>query len=476
MEGLEISEVLLSKVFSIETHRLDSEYQKKKYLEIQKNIDNKPESFTYFKNLGLKVDASAFYPSLEPYYGLGNFPFLRVADVDTNINYDNCIKIPITIVKDPSFNTLKVIHKGDIIITKGGSIGRVGLIEKDTAVTRDLIFINSSKLNSEEYKFLFLYLLSDISYDLMIRSSSMTAQPHLTIKLIRDLPIFISENTLKKEVSNVYDKSQELKLQSKELYVQAENHLLEQIGLENFKPSTEGVNIKTLTNSFGSSGRLDAEYYQPKYDEIETRIGDIGYYQLKDTFDLKTNSSPKKYLEEGIKVIKTKNVRIPSIDYENISDFTDEAKVLVKQNDLLFASMGVGSLGRVSFIFDDNEKATVDGTIKILRAKKEFKDNYFEIPALLFLTSAIGQEHIYKFIIGSTGIISISKENIENLMIPKIDISKRKELTKLVLESKKLKTQSEYLLEVAKKAVEIAIEEGEGKGLEYINVNTQNLN
>ena len=200
MDRLEAVEIKLSDVLKVETFRLDSDYVKKKYLNIINTIELKSDLFKSFSDLGIKVDASAFYPSLEPYYNKGNVPFLRVADVDTHINYDKCVKIPKEIVEDVTFKTLNVIQKGDIIITKGGSIGRIGLIEQDTAVTRDLIFLNSSILSDVDYKFLYLYLLSSISYDLLIRSSSMTAQPHLTIGLVRKLPIFNPSNLLKNKL------------------------------------------------------------------------------------------------------------------------------------------------------------------------------------------------------------------------------------------------------------------------------------
>ena len=58
---------------------------------------------------------------------------------------------------------------------------------------------------------------------------------------------------------------------------------------------------------------------------------------------------------------------------------------------------------------------------------------------------------------------------IENVVVPLIDFEKQKEIAKLVEESFALKKQSEKLLEVAKRAVEIAIEESEEKAIKFIN-------
>jgi len=57
---------------------------------------------------------------------------------------------------------------------------------------------------------------------------------------------------------------------------------------------------------------------------------------------------------------------------------------------------------------------------------------------------------------------------IENVLVPIIHYSKQQQIAELVEESFKLKEQSEIILEVAKRAVEIAIEENELLALKYI--------
>lgn len=58
---------------------------------------------------------------------------------------------------------------------------------------------------------------------------------------------------------------------------------------------------------------------------------------------------------------------------------------------------------------------------------------------------------------------------IEEVIIPKLPLDSQKKISDLVLQSFKLKKQSEQLLEVAKKAVEIAIEQNEATAFDYIN-------
>ncbi len=54
------------------------------------------------------------------------------------------------------------------------------------------------------------------------------------------------------------------------------------------------------------------------------------------------------------------------------------------------------------------------------------------------------------------------------MLIPVIEINKQEEIAQLIQQSFQLKQQSQQLLEAAKQAVEIGIEEGEEKAMEFI--------
>ncbi len=88
------------------------------------------------------------------------------------------------------------------------------------------------------------------------------------------IPIFSNsfQTQIEKLVKLAYQKLE----QSKTLYKETENLLLKELDLLDFKPTTQNIAIKSFSESFGKSGRLDAEYYQPKYDEVEEKIKVIG--------------------------------------------------------------------------------------------------------------------------------------------------------------------------------------------------------
>lgn len=436
-------------------------------MKIEEYISNNKEKFCSIDELDLQVDASAFYPSLEPYYNTGDIPFIRVADVKDRIDYDICIKIP---QMNDAFKTLYKRKAGDIVLTKGGRIGTPGLITKDSYVTRDLIFIDSSKLKKNDYVSLYLYLCSNFCYKQLLRSSSMTAQPHLTITLTRNLPVFKFSEDFKSCVTNLYELSTCLYERSIVLYNEAKKTIQQSFDcLLTDKIYTS----KLVSESFFISGRLDAEYYHPKYDSI---FNSINMYDIttiaQSCFIYKNNCNNYSEDKKEVGVIKTKQLTNSEIKIDSVESFLDFdiAKqnncCYLKNNDIVFASMGVGSLGKVCIYVGDDDRYVTDSTLKIYRMKPNTKINPEYL--CLFLQSEIGQELIYRYVVGSTGIINIYDSDMNNIPIPILDEVVQNDIALKVQESFKLRKKSKQLLEYAKQAVEIAVEQGEGVATNWL--------
>ena len=90
----------------------------------------------------------------------------------------------------------------------------------------------------------------------------------------------------------------------------------------------------------------------------------------------------------------------------------------------------------------------------------------------VLLRSKPYQELIMKFNVGSSYPV-VKDEDILQLPIPVINSDKQREIADLVEESFKLKKQSERLLEIAKTAVEMAIEQDEEAAIKYIKKETE---
>ena len=455
LEGLEVSEVWLSKLFSgIETFRLDSEYHTKEYEAIETFIRTHQRLFSKFIDWNVSIDCSAFYPGVEPLYGRGNIPLIRVQNVKDTIEYDNCVKLP---QLDSSFETLKIVNKGDIVITKGGSIGYVGYVTEKAYASRDLIFINSSSLTEKDQVYLYLYLSTQFAFKQLIRSSSQCAQPHLTITLIKNFDIFIPSENLKNKCFELFNDSIQKALLSKTLFSEAEDLLLKELGLFGWNFNSDNTSIKRFID-FIVSGRLDAEYYLPKYDEIETKVKDYknGYKQIKDYFtqnkDVSDCSKPEYYyIEIGDVNINNGLAECNLLPTENLPD---NAKRVLRKNDLLVSKVRPYR-GAVAIVNEDYDNLIGSGAFTVLREKGTYRKEVLQV----LLRTPIYKEWLCKWSVGSSYPL-IKDEDILNLPIPNIPEKTQQSIADYVQKSVSLRQQAKQLLEDAKLKVETAITGG----------------
>ena len=146
MDGLECSEIKISELAG----RMDAEFYSKGNIFVQKKLNS--TGTKTIADYGAYLDCSAFYPSIAGYYShdKDNIPFLRVTEINNgliNIKEDT-IFLPEKVLKDNS-KTIACAYPGDIIITKGGSIARIGLVTDDFpvyATSRDIIILRTEEL------------------------------------------------------------------------------------------------------------------------------------------------------------------------------------------------------------------------------------------------------------------------------------------------------------------------------------------
>lgn len=227
--------------------------------------------------------------------------------------------------------------------------------------------------------------------------------------------------------------------------------------------------VKKVSESFIESGRLDAEYYQPKYDEL---------FALLDAYDTKTLSEVvniKKSVEPGSEAYQTEG--IPFIRVANLSKFgiTDTdvylsaeeyGDIIRPEKDTILLSKD-GSVGIAHKVEEDADIIT-SGAILHLTVKD---DSVIPDYLTLVLNSIIVKMQADRDAGGSV-IQHWKPSEIEKVVIPILDNEVQVQITEKVQESFALRRESARLLELAKTAVEVAIEQGEDRAMELL---TQNM-
>lgn len=504
LERLEISILNLREVLDDnDTQRIDSEYFKKKHLLKIKEL--KSNVFKPLFDLGL-IKGGKRLPLGEDFSENG-IPYIRAQDVKNNfINFENSPKISEKL-------HLQLINyqisKNDVLITNvGNSIGDTGIVKFELEkcnLTENAVRIISKKVKSE---YLFIFFQSKYGRFQIERETVGTAQPKLAIERIRKFVIPIIDNLLQSKIAELIDNSYSLKSNSKQTYAKAETNLLQEIGLdeptishlpskqpvEDSNPSAftnnnvekEGysspnINVKSFATSFGTTGRLDAEYYQKKYEVVIEKIKSQNYNTLQNivtiTKSLEPGSDYYSDDETGLPFMRVADYNKfglsepnKKLTFDFIKENQDKIDALKpKKGSILFSKDG--SVGTAYHLREDFEGITSSAILNLkVRNEKEVIPEYLT----LALNSKLVQMQAERDAGGSI-ILHWRIGEIQNVVVPIINFNKQQEIAKLIEESFSLKKQSEHLLKVAKRAVEIAIEENEEVAMLYINENVKSL-
>ena len=474
LEGLEIS-VLNLKSFLNDNFdfRLDSEYFAKNNLEKLKVLDKigykKISDFSYVTD-GIhtsidycddsKINLFSATTPRENYFDLSRQVFISE--------------------KAHSLNPRTALCENDIIISTVGTIGNCAVVSKNELPANSDRHVGIIRIEKKDFlpRFVSTFLLSKYGRFQTWRESTGNVQLNLFLYRIRTLKIANLSSTFQTKIEKLVLENDNKRSLSKESYSNAEKLLLSEIGLDNFSPSTDAVNIKSFSNSFSKTGRLDAEYYQKKYEEVISLVQKGTYDELKNIVSIQKSIEPGSNQydeEEGLPFYRISDVSkfglskpAKNLNHSFVFDNSIALSMLKPKKDTILFSKD-GSVGTAYQLTEDLNGITSSALLHLIILNK---DRVLPEYLTLALNSKVVQLQAERDAGGSI-IQHWRKEEIENVIVPIIDFNKQKQIAALVKESFRLKSESENLLEVAKKAVELAIEENEEVAMKYINEKTK---
>ncbi|EAJ9144611.1 restriction endonuclease subunit S [Campylobacter coli] len=456
---LEISVLKLSEVQKDnESKRIDSEFFKKEYFDAMETMQ-----LNQVEYLGDNMKFNSRYS--QPKYDetskikVINSQYIR----NEYIDYENA-----------KSGYGKIVPKESVLInaTGVGTLGRVfiNILDFDFSIDSHInVIVVKNKTYLNPY-FLAIFLQSYYGQIQIIRYYSGTSGQ---IEIYpRDfnyfkIPIFPMEFQL--EIQNLVKDSHKALEESKELYKKAEETLYLELGLDPKNPlqslldsktnnptNSLNISIHTLKESFLKTGRLDSEYYQSKYEDIEKFIKSYpnGYDSFSNIINNKdTNFTPKN--NENYSYIELANIGNNGNISEPISDLgknlPTRARRIVSKGDVIISSIE-GSLSSCALITQEFDKHLVSTGFFVLNSKLLNGETL-----LVMFKSQIFQEYLKKFPSG-TILCAINKEELSKILIPKIDPTTQEKIAKYIQESFNLRKKSKQLLDNAKIKVEEQIQ------------------
>ncbi len=455
-----------------EKFRIDSEFFLKKYIKAYRKIKSKPHD-QLKTEISILTDyhANGSYEILNKHVNISDivdFAYMvrstdfECDDLENNVKYINKHAY--------EFLSKSKIYGDELLINKIGSPGQVYLmpkLQRPVSLGMNLFMIRLKKCSDYNTKFLWIYFKSLIGLNIIKRKINGTVPLTIDKEAIKSLYIPKLTPCFQKIIENLVDISSNKKIVSKKLYNEANNTLLEKLKFKIDNSMGNKFNTKLLKDSFLSTNRLDAEYYQSKYDILFNHLNNIETKKLGSIVNIKKSIEPGSdaYQDSGIPFVRVSNIsKFGLMDteiYLNANKYSNEE--LYPKKDTILLSKD-GSVGIAYKIEEDMKLITSGALLHLNIIDDEFLPDYLT----LVLNSQIVQLQAERDAGGSI-IQHWKPSEIEEVIIPKLPLDNQKKISDLIQESFKLKKQSKQLLDIAKKAVEIAIEQDEVAGIDYIN-------
>jgi len=441
--------------------RIDAEYYKPDYIRLLSRL--KEVGCVSVKDVAFPVRRK-FKPKKGEY-----FDYIEISEVDLTTGEFSTSKI---IGEEAPDRAQWVVNEDDILISTVRPIrNAIVLIKegKENLVCSSGFCVLHPKTIQANY--LFLYLKMPFIAKLLDRHTTATEYPAINWNDVLNTPIYVGCKEFQTRISLMVDKSFALLKQSRSLYSQAENLLLEGLGLKDFKPKYEKTYTANLSDTL-SAHRIDAEYFQPAYEEIIKRLKEKNI-ELKPL--RKFILSIQKGIEPGSENYQDKGKPFIRVSNLSINGFVDRDQKYLseelyqqlretyepKQGDFLLTKDATPGIAYV--VKEQIEGIISSGILRLQINENEIDKEYLA----LCINSIIGKMHIEKDCGGSV-ILHWKPDQVKRLKIPTLPSEIQQEISLLVQHSHEAKRKAEELLEVAKKAIEIAIEKNEEKALYYI--------
>ena len=433
--------------------RLDAEYYQPEYLNLISGLKSqKSKPLRGF--LKLLYRYPTFY-NLQ-YYEKGIL-ILKGEDITSEGFIQNQSQDFISVEDSKKFPKT-ILKEGDLIFSVRGYVGKVGIVDKKydgSIISANLI---KAELKDISPYFVWVFLNSKYGITQINRVKMITAQETILADDIKSFLIPDINQNQQLEIENLAKQAIAEIRESESLYLQAEDLLLEELGLRDFEV---GDNLWYIINlsDVKSAHRADAEYFQPKYEKLISKVKKQNAKLLGNLVPMKKGIEPGagEYQNEGKLFIRVSSLSKNGIEDKDQKYLTEELYQKLKEDfepnvgEILLTKDATPGIAYV--VKEPIEGIISSGILRLRLKNKEIENEYL---ALCF-NSIIGQAQAERD--GGGSIITHWKpEQIKKVLIPILPKPTQQKIADLVQKSHEKRRKAKSFLNEAKTKVEKIIE------------------
>lgn len=450
-------------MFRTPDFRIESEYFTKELIALDRLIDSK--DFVPLKDVSVKIsDGTHFTPD----YVNEGVPFLSAINVKSNVFDPDAGFQHVTREAHDALYKRCDPREGDVLVRKVGAGERMACVIPSLSFQFSIfVSVAMVRVNGIAPYYLSTFINSRIGQRQLLRFNKGIGQPDLHLEDLARLQVFRASKGFQLMITETVVKASDLIKKAAVQYNEAEQLLLSELGFANWVPTEESMSIKSYSD-FVSAGRFDAEYFQPKYDELFTMLSKCKTRPLggKDGLvDIKRSIEPGSdaYSDKGVPFVRIADFSEMGITPPEIhippEVCADSPRP--KKDTILLSKDGSVCIAYKTEV--DLDVVTSSGILHLTVRDDAVLPDYLT----LVLNSKIVRLQAERSAGGS--IIQHWKQSeIENVTIPILPKDSQKKIAAKVQESFALRRKSKRLLDLAKHTVELAIEQGEARALQAL--------
>ena len=456
MDGLECKEILLSEIHQNKDSRIDSAFYTMK-LKYNKSLR--------YESIGQYLISAQYGVSKDMNIDKIGYPIFRMNELHNglcDITTDKYVEL----TREEFENVC--LCDGDVLFNRTNSydkVGRTGIYYShgmpQTFASYLVRFIPDNENILSEYLTAFLNTRIGVQ-EIKRRSRQSINQTNVNPEEVKRILIPILGIEFQQIIKMIYKLADGLRVSSIEKFIEAEAVLSNTLNIQEIFQLAPVVSQRMYIDSFLTTGRFDAEYYQPKYDLIESDL------HTEETIESMCNLYDENYLpkkETYYRYIELANIggfgEITDTDSIVGEELPTRARRIVKSGQVIVSSIE-GSLQSCALITDELDGALCSTGFYVVDSEKLNSETLL----VLFKSEAI--QALLKQRCSGTILTSINKDEFLSLPLPDIDEEIQTRISERVKESFALRRKSKQLLEDAKRAVEIAIEQDEESAIEWL--------
>jgi hypothetical protein len=431
--------------------RLDAEYYRPEYLKLNRLLSRHPL-------LGQCVEKIIHPVEIKRVYEDKGLHILLAQNIQHNF-----LEFSVTVFMPESVRGLISRNKlisNDVVMTRSGAnygdaAPYFGKPAPLYACADDLMIRPKPDLLAG---YLATFFNTDSGRALIKRGGYGAGQPHVAPPFLKTLHVPRFPHDVEQKVDGLVRLARDELKQSESIYLQAENAVLNEIGWEKLalsQPKWWAVSVSRVQGVH----RVDAEHFQPKYDELIVHLKKTGKAKNlggEIAPHIKRGLQPE-YVEDGeIMVVNSQHLgcyllNVEATERTNKKFWNENKRAHLQKNDVLLYSTGA-YVGRTNPWLEDQE-GIASNHVTIIRPNTSCNPLYLAV----FLNAPVGLLQTEKWASGS-GQREIYPGDIARFLVYLPSETFQNKVADLVQESYRARQRAKALLEQAKAKVEALIE------------------